>query len=119
MPDKEGFLSKRLTAAFVQRWQKRYFVVHDAKVTYFKDAKKDRLLGAVDLRHATLEHEKGQPTFTLVHDSDGQLEEMRADSIAEAIRSGDLAACRRLVGQSRDALGARDRKRCWDPSVVL
>jgi protein kinase X len=81
----EGVLSKRLTSSVVQRWQKRYFCVEGAKVKYFKDEHKMKLLGAIDLRYATVECQNGKPTtFSLIGDEDGQLDEMRAKSEEEA-----------------------------------
>jgi CRP-like cAMP-binding protein len=81
---KEGILSKRLTSSILQRWQKRYFCIQGPKVKYYKDEQKQRLLGAIDLRFVTLEYQDGSVSFSLVGDNDGQIDEIRASSEAEA-----------------------------------
>ena len=106
---KRGWLEKHASAKLVaSRWQRRWFVLENRYLRYYKEDGEQSLLAAVDLRLATVDASGGGSDFALHLDS-GERVLLRAASADEA--SGWLAAIVAVQAGAAGAAGAAGRRR--------
>jgi len=59
LPSMEGYMKKKSTN-MLQIWQKRYFVLKNKKLYYYKTEEKDLMAGCVDFDLVTVKLEEGK-----------------------------------------------------------